>query len=89
MCDYLPGESSQPKPPKNSVCEFSQSNRLNERYCILKPIGQGGFGKTFLAVDENLEKTQDITPLQHKVCVVKQFFPQCQTANYSQKASEL
>ncbi len=44
MWDYLLGESEQPKPPKNSVSEFSQSNRLNKRYRILKPIGQGGFG---------------------------------------------
>ena len=84
----LLGESDQPKPLKNSVSEFSQSNRLNERYRILKPIGQGGFGKTFLAVDENCELTQDTTSLQSKLCVIKQFFPQSQTANYNH-ASEL
>jgi serine/threonine protein kinase len=89
MCDYLLGESRQPKSPKNSVSEFSQSNRLNKRYRILKPIGQGGFGKTFLAVDENQENTQDTANSQHKLCVVKQFFPQGQSGDCNQKASEL
>ncbi|MGD1712370.1 protein kinase domain-containing protein [Dapis sp. BLCC M172] len=43
-------------------------------YRILKLIGYGGFGRTFLAVDEAN------TP--EKVCVIKQFFPQ--NKNYHQ-----
>ncbi|MBW4649809.1 MAG: serine/threonine protein kinase [Kastovskya adunca ATA6-11-RM4] len=54
---------------------------LKERYRAIKPIGQGGFGKTFLAVDED-------KPSQPR-CVIKQFFPQAQGTNTVQKAAEL
>jgi len=54
---------------------------LKDRYRTLKPIGQGGFGKTFLAVDED-------KPSQPR-CVIKQFFPQAQGTNTVQKAAEL
>lgn len=40
---------------------------LNARYRALKPIGQGGFGKTYLAVDEYHSSQQH--------CVIKQFVP--------------
>lgn len=46
----------------------------HSRYRILKLIGYGGFGRTFLALDEAN------TP--EKVCVIKQFFPQ--NKNYHQ-----
>jgi serine/threonine protein kinase len=39
------------------------------RYRTIKPIGQGGFGRTFLAVDET-------KPVIFSQCVIKQFFPQ-------------
>jgi serine/threonine protein kinase len=54
---------------------------LRERYRALKPIGQGGFGRTFLAVDE------DKPSKPH--CVIKQFFPLVQGTNNAQKAAEL
>jgi serine/threonine protein kinase len=54
---------------------------LKDRYRTIKPIGQGGFGKTFLAVDED-------KPSQPR-CVIKQFFPQAQGTNTVQKAAEL
>jgi Ca-activated chloride channel homolog len=54
---------------------------LQERYRAIKPIGQGGFGRTFLCVDES-------TPSQRR-CVIKQFFPQQQGTNNLQKATEL
>lgn len=47
----------------------------------MKPLGQGGFGKTFLAVDEDKPS--------HPPCVIKQFFPQAQGTNTVQKAAEL
>jgi serine/threonine protein kinase len=54
---------------------------LKDRYRAIKPLGQGGFGKTFLAVDED-------KPSQPR-CVIKQFFPQAQGTNTVQKAAEL
>ncbi len=39
------------------------------RYRVIKPIGQGGFGRTFLAINET--QTTGNT-----FCVIKQFFPQ-------------
>jgi parallel beta-helix repeat protein len=51
---------------------------LGDRYRAIKPIGQGGFGRTFLAVDE-------YKPSQPR-CAIKQFFPQ---GAGSQKAAEL
>jgi F-box protein 11 len=54
---------------------------LGDRYRAIKPIGQGGFGRTFLAVDE-------YKPSKPR-CVIKQFFPQAQGTNNIQKAAEL
>ncbi|MGJ5676127.1 MAG: protein kinase domain-containing protein [Nostochopsis sp.] len=54
---------------------------LKERYRAVKPIGQGGFGRTFLAVDE------DKPSKPH--CVIKQFYPQAQGTSTVQKAVEL
>ncbi|MGM3308494.1 protein kinase domain-containing protein [Anabaena sp. WFMT] len=54
---------------------------LKERYRATKPIGQGGFGRTFLAVDEDKPSKPP--------CVIKQFYPQAQGTNTVQKAVEL
>lgn len=54
---------------------------LGDRYRALKLIGKGGFGRTFLAVDE----FKPSKPL----CVIKQFFPQAQGTNSFEKAAEL
>src|SRR5918997_409224 len=54
---------------------------LQERYRAIRPIGQGGFGRTFLAVDESQQSQAR--------CVIKQFFPQHQGTNSVQKATEL
>ncbi|MEL6461000.1 MAG: WD40 repeat domain-containing serine/threonine-protein kinase [Cyanobacteria bacterium J06621_15] len=54
---------------------------LKQRYRAIKPIGQGGFGRTLLAVDES----QDLKP----PCVIKQFLPQAQGTDNIQKAAEL
>jgi serine/threonine protein kinase len=65
-----------------NFCRTCESKLLlKDRYRTLKPIGQGGFGKTFLAVDED-------KPSQPR-CVIKQFFPQAQGTNTVQKAAEL
>lgn len=54
---------------------------LKDRYRAIKPIGQGGFGRTFLALDED-------KPSKPR-CVIKQFFPQAQGTSNVQKAAEL
>lgn len=54
---------------------------LRERYRAIKPIGQGGFGRTFLAIDED-------KPSKPR-CVIKQFFPLVQSTSNAQKAAEL
>jgi serine/threonine protein kinase len=54
---------------------------LKERYRAIKPIGQGGFGRTFLAVDED-------KPSKPR-CVIKQFYPQAQGTSTVQKAVKL
>lgn len=54
---------------------------LQERYRALKPIGQGGMGRTFLAVDE-------FYPSKPR-CVIKQFFLQNQSINNQSQSSAL
>ncbi len=54
---------------------------LRERYRGYKLIGQGGFGRTFLARDEDKPSKP--------YCVIKQFLPQAQGTDTVQKASEL
>lgn len=54
---------------------------LKERYRPLQPIGSGGFGRTFLAVDE------DIPSKPH--CVIKQFYIQDASSLVARKAAEL
>ncbi len=78
--------------PQNShgtiVCENCGSKLLlRERYRAIKVLGQGGFGRTFFAVDED-------KPSKPR-CVIKQFFPAgaglmpVQGTNYDTKAAEL
>ncbi|AFY73274.1 hypothetical protein Syn7502_01171 [Synechococcus sp. PCC 7502] len=54
---------------------------LGDRYLASKIIGSGGFGGTFLAVDEQ-------KPSKPK-CVIKQFFPQAQGTDNAEKAKQL
>ncbi|MDZ8187085.1 MAG: serine/threonine-protein kinase [Nostoc sp. ChiSLP02] len=63
---------------------------LNDRYHILKTLGQGGFSKTFLALDKKfLQHSQSFDDLPSKVCVIKQFLPQHEIDSDNQKAFEL
>lgn len=71
-------------PTKVKLCQTCRSKLLlKDRYRALKPIGQGGFGRTFLAIDED-------KPSKPR-CVIKQFLPveKQVRGNNSQKASEL
>ena len=53
-------------------------DRLRDRYRPLKPIGQGGFGRNYLAIDEDR--------LQQR-CVIKQLSPQLDRMQLSTPAS--
>ncbi len=54
---------------------------MGDRYAAKKIIGQGGFGRTFLAIDEYKPSKPP--------CVIKQFYPQLQGTSSIQKAAEL
>ncbi|MDJ0516142.1 MAG: SUMF1/EgtB/PvdO family nonheme iron enzyme [Trichodesmium sp. MO_231.B1] len=69
-------------PPDTIFCQScGEKLVLAERYCPIKIIGQGGFGRTFQAVD----KYKPSKPF----CVIKQFFPQAQGTKTLSKAAEL
>lgn len=53
---------------------------LGDRYLIVRQIGKGGFGRTYLAEDSNRF---------NELCVLKEFSPQVQTPYVLQKAEEL
>ncbi|NEP13810.1 MAG: protein kinase [Symploca sp. SIO2C1] len=66
----------------NNFCRSCGSRLLlRERYRALEIIGQGGFGKTFLAVDQDKPSKPG--------CVIKQFLPQLQRAKNIQYAAKL
>lgn len=75
-----------PQPQNPDDLEFCQTcstkliAKLRERYRIVQPLGQGGFGKTFLAVDEDRLGTR---------CVIKQFSPQLKGTKALDKAVQL
>ena len=83
MAYCLNSECAQPYNSDQSQFCLTCGNklRLKDRYQAIDIIGQGGFGKTFLAVDDD-------KPSKPR-CVIKQFFPQSQDADTWQKASEL
>ncbi len=82
LSDRLSVISSASPIAKNSLQDSSvQPNvYLKERYCLLDLIGQGGFGRTFLAIDESHS-------LQSP-CVIKQLFLSEQNIRLQQKAVE-
>lgn len=69
--------------PQNAkVCQKCGSKLLlSDRYRAIKILGKGGFGRTFLAVDEQ-------KPSKPR-CVIKQFLPQVKTQKGLSKAAEL
>ncbi|MDY7009048.1 MAG: serine/threonine-protein kinase [Cyanobacteriota bacterium] len=72
----------QPQNPKDvEFCQTCGSKLLlRGHYQVIKPIGNGSFGRTFLAVDLDRFNTP---------CVVKQFFPQNHNLMSTKKGSEL
>nr|WP_290225862.1 serine/threonine-protein kinase [Trichocoleus desertorum] len=83
ICCLNPNCKQPQNPDSATVCQSCESKLfplLRDRYRILQPIGQGGFGRTYLAIDEDRLKTR---------CVVKQFSPQVQSARSLDKAIRL
>jgi len=69
-------------PASNKFCQTCGTKLLlKDRYRAIKLIGQGGFGRTFLATDEDKPSKPS--------CAIKQFYPQAQGTNTVQKAAEL
>ena len=68
--------------PTDKFCQKCRFQLLlKDRYRAIKLIGQGGFGKTFQAIDEDKPSKP--------YCVIKQFFPSAQGSNALKKAAEL
>ncbi len=53
---------------------------LNNRYCLLRELGHGGFGRTYLA--EDIDRFNEL-------CILKEFAPQIQSSEALRKAEEL
>jgi serine/threonine protein kinase len=69
-------------PPQSNFCRNCGLRlRLRDRYLAVQPIGQGGFGRTFKAIDEDKPSKP--------FCVIKQFFPQVAGTAAANKAAEL
>ncbi|WP_071188612.1 bifunctional serine/threonine-protein kinase/formylglycine-generating enzyme family protein [Trichormus sp. NMC-1] len=82
ICCLNPDCYNPPVPDKTKFCPNCGVPLviLRNRYRPVKPLGGGGFGKTYLA--------QDIDKLNEK-CVIKQFAPQTQNTYALKKAKDL
>ena len=81
MSQCLNPDCLQQNPPDTIFCQHCGSKLiLQERYRSVRVIGEGGFGRTFLAID----KQRLDTP-----CVIKQFLPQQSGSAALEKATEL
>ncbi|MGE5657669.1 MAG: protein kinase domain-containing protein [Actinomycetota bacterium] len=70
-----------PNPDGTKFCLTCGSKLLlKDRYWAIRPIGEGAFGRTLLAVDEDRLKTP---------CAIKQFLPRIQEPGTLNKATEL
>lgn len=69
-------------PDKSIVClACNHALKLKGSFAAVKPLGRGGFGATYLAVDESLPG--------HPPCVIKQLRPNTQSASVLKMAREL
>ncbi|NJO29437.1 MAG: protein kinase [Richelia sp. SL_2_1] len=71
------GEMLHDSPMSQSI---QPGQTLGDRYLIVRQLGQGGFGRTYLAEDVNRFR---------ELCVLKEFSPQVQTEYVLQKSEEL
>ncbi|AFY74324.1 serine/threonine protein kinase [Synechococcus sp. PCC 7502] len=69
-------------PDKATVClACGAALKLKGSFSAIRPLGRGGFGATYLAVDESLPG--------HPPCVIKQLRPNTQSASVLKMAREL
>ncbi len=69
-------------PSDVNVCQACGAGLLlRDRYRVMQALGQGGFGATFLAIDESLPG--------HPNCVIKQLRPNATAPHMMQMAREL
>ncbi len=71
-----------PQNPDSSVFCLACGSKLllKDRYRVIQPIGEGTFGRTFVALDEDRLKTR---------CAIKQFLPQVKGKAELNKATQL
>ena len=62
------------------VSPLPTSTLLQNRYRLVKVLGQGGFGRTYLAEDQNRFNER---------CAIKEFLPQPGRDSFSDKATQL
>jgi hypothetical protein len=83
MTYCLNPDCPKPRNPQTAkVCRSCGAKlHLKDRYRAIAAIGQGGFGRTFLAIDED-------KPSRPR-CVIKQFLPIAQDSHSLKKAANL
>ncbi len=69
-----------PQLPTRSIAPSTEAKLINDRYQIQRVLGQGGFGRTFLAADNY--RFGDL-------CVLKQFAPANSSPNVLKRSREL
>ncbi len=80
LLSIVESKTAEATPSENGLEQLFAGNRLRDRYVILQQLGQGGFGKTYLAED---------TGRFHEKIVIKEFVPTVQGTHALEKAEEL
>ncbi|MBF2028621.1 MAG: protein kinase [Oscillatoriales cyanobacterium C42_A2020_001] len=84
MTCCLNPDCQQPQNPDDAEfclsCGSKLTHLLRGRYRVVRPLGQGGFGRTYLSVDEDRLSAR---------CVIKQFSPQVKGTKSLDKAVKL
>ncbi|MBO1352182.1 MAG: hypothetical protein EBE86_034670 [Hormoscilla sp. GUM202] len=66
--------------PNSSPGPIAKGTIIENRYKVVRKLGQGGFGRTYLVEDMNRYKER---------CVIKEFAPQLKSSTELQKAERL